>query len=363
MTRYNRFTALTNIREDFILESMPDHLGISSKRRKSNPIGRFLGSGWGAACICAVVALAVTIFVIRAGQEPWESPAGQVEETDEITQADTTAPEPKEYQGMTADIPYKLSYYSNGDGTCSVNGIITNILYKGEYTIEIPETSPDGDIVESVKFSSNYNIPTYVLAEDFEKIKAAMLDYYESEDNYYYKQFMSYFLLKGLEFIDDSPEGEEQKAELLKNYPLCQVTNIYVFDVTATSVECGWRSMDIKNAMPEYTAKHCYADLLEAKKLADKHGITDPNLENAMAQHSGSFENAVAVKLPKTLRYDGVWAALYPGDFTLAGIQNLTFDGTMEEYLKISDVYSTRVSAPLTVHCTDGDLNYPVEEQ
>ncbi|MBQ7317292.1 MAG: hypothetical protein IJW90_09280 [Clostridia bacterium] len=362
MSRYDRFKALTSINEEYILESMPDHFNTrAAKRHAVNPVVRFFGSGWGVACICAVVALTVTAFVIRAGQDPWTPPAGQVEESGESTEAVTQAPEPKEYQGMTADVPYQLSYYSYGDGTCIVNGITANILYKGEYTVEIPETSPDGDTVIGIEIHPTYNIPAYVTEADFEKIKTALLAYYENDDNFYYKRFMSYFQLKGLEFLGDSPDADEEKAKLLTAHPICQVTNIYVFDRTATGIEFARRSLDIKNAFPEYTAKHCYADLLKLKKIADKHGITDPNLEEALADHSDNLGNAVTIKLPKTLRSDHFYDEI-PVALSIMGVQSLTFDGTMEEYLVISDVKSTEVYTPLTVHCSDGDFIYPIRK-
>ncbi len=364
MNRYDRFKVLTNVKEEYILESMPDHFNTrATKCHGANPVVRFFGSGWGVACICAVVALTVMAFVIRAGQDPWTPPAGMVGESSDMDEsspeAETDPPALTEYQGMTADIPYKLSYLSYGDGTCIVNGITANILYKGEYTVEIPETSPDGDTVVGVFVHPTYNIPAYVTQADFEKIKTALLAYYENDDNFYYKQFMSYFHLKGLEFLGDSPDADEEKAKLLNHYPICQVTNIYVFDPTATRIEFANRSLNIKNAFPEYTAKHCYGDLMKLKKIADKHGITDPNLEEVLARHSGSLENTVTIKLPKTLRSDDFYAE-NPLILSIMGVQSLIFDGTMEEYLVISDVKSTEVYTPLTVHCSDGDLIYPI---
>ena len=62
MSRYDRFKALTGINEEYILESMPDHFNTrAAKRRGANPVVRFFGSGWGVACICAVVAYQVQV--------------------------------------------------------------------------------------------------------------------------------------------------------------------------------------------------------------------------------------------------------------------------------------------------------------
>ncbi len=381
MKRYNRFKQLNCIRDEFILESMPDYLGIRTKKQgNGNPVIRFLGSGWGAACICTVVALSIMAVILRMGQDPWGSPAGTQEQTDtEVTEtqiptlpSETEAPtevdttpyfDPESldidtYQGMTPDIPYKIVYHSNGDGTCMVTNVIINILYEGDITVEIPETSPDGDTVVEIHLRTNYNIPTYVLAEDFEKIKNAMLVHYDhDENNFYYKQFMSYFRLYYAEYAP-TPEDREK---MISHYPLCEFVPVYVFDPTATSTEWKWRSQELAEIAPWYTAEWCYYDIAKAKTVAEIMGVTDSVLEDALAKHSGSFENVSEIKIPKTLRSDG-WSALDLWLLSDMGIQSLTFDGTMAEMSNIADPEEIVLSYPLVIHCTDGDISYPVKE-
>ncbi|MBE6586264.1 MAG: hypothetical protein E7645_07060 [Ruminococcaceae bacterium] len=387
MKRYNRFKQLNCIRDEFILESMPDYLGIRTKKQgNGNPVIRFLGSGWGAACICAVVALSIMAVILRMGQDPWGSPAGTQEQTDtEVTEtqiptlpseteapteADTTPyfdPESLDidtYQGMTPDIPYKIVYHSNGDGTCMVTNVIINILYEGDITVEIPETSPDGETVVGVFIKPTYNVPTYISAEEFKKIETAVLEYYDNNrENYYYKQFMSYYQLKGLEFCT----SEYLKNDLLSEYPIAAYTNIYVFDYTATEIEYALRSHDLAMITPWYTAEWCYADRLKLKDLAELHGITDPYLDQVLAAHSGSFENVSEIKLPKTLKPRGddlviSFPSIHLDTLSIMGIDQMIFDGTVAEMTAIADPTLYELAYPLVIHCTDGDIIYPVKE-
>ncbi len=389
MKRYNRFKMLNDIQDKYILESMPDYLAIQAKKRRGeNSVLRFLSSGWGAACICAVVAVGVMAFIIHAGQNPWTPPGGTVEqesteaptivETEVPTETPTEVPTEADtmpefnifdvmdlqtYQGMAPDIPYTLSYRSNGDGTCIVDGITVNILYyKGTFTIEIPETSPEGDTVIGVLVGSTYNIPAYLLAEDFEKIQAAALAYYNGDDNnFYYKQFMSYFGL----YSADLAETPEQREKFISWYPLCEYIPVYVFDPTATSIEWAIRSRDLAEMAPWYTAEWCYYDIAMTRTIAESIGVTDPVLEKALAAHSGSFENVSEIKLPKTLKPRGEdlinsSPAIYLDTFSIMGIDHMTFDGTISEMTAIADPAITTVRYPLVIHCTDGDISYPI---
>lgn len=383
MKRYNRFKMLSNIQDKYILESMPDYLELQAKKRRGNsPIIRFFNSGWGVACICALVAVSVMAFIIQAGRDPWTPPGGTIEGSElesptvEATEAPTETPTEADttpyfdpatldidtYQGMTPDIPYTIQYQSNGDGTCTVSNIIINILYQGDIIIEIPETSPDGETVIGMDISTNYNIPSYVLAEDFEKIKSAMLAYYDfDEDNFYYKQFMSYFHIVSADFYDT----QEERDKAISYYPLCEYVPVYVFDPTATDIEHTLRSREIRESAPWYTAEWCYFELLKVKTVADELGVSDPNIEEALEKHSGSLLSVTDIKLPKTLKP-------YPEDNSYAisinlpgiariGIEEMSFNGTMAEMAAIANPSEIVVDYPLVIHCTDGDVTYSAE--
>ena len=381
MTRYDKFKALSQVRDKYILESMPDHLGLQTpKRRGASAVSRFFNSGWGVACICAVVALSVMAVILRVGQDPWGTPAGTVDDPSvTVTDAPETEAESSAetvfdpstldldtYQGMTPDMPYKITYLSNGDGTCRVSGITVNILYEGSYTVNIPETSPDGDTVVGLSLTPSYNIPAYIPAEDFEKIRAAVLDFYRdtpdqtdeevARNNFYYKLFMSYFQLKGLEFCSTP----ELKEELLQYYPVCEYTNVYALDPKATAIDLARTSSLIALAAPWYTAEWCYADLLKIQKMAGEHNITDPNVEKYLSGHSDHLKDAVTVKLPKTLTGLSVTD---PEIMLYMGITSLTYDGTMEEFRAFFNMESSIVPPSMVVHCIDGDISYPANAE
>lgn len=180
--------------------------------------------------------------------------------------------ETQEYKGMSEKEPYKINYVSNGDGTCYVSEIITNPLYDGYYNLEIPSTSSDGDTVVAINSSGFLGslIQPMMLQEDFERyIQPQMLAFYAGdENNFYYKQFMSYWQLKGLEFCQTS----EAQSHLIYVYPIVRYTNIYVFDPTATVTETFMREEDIRFANPEYTPDQCYLNMMKIKTLAEEKG-------------------------------------------------------------------------------------------
>lgn len=88
MTRYDRFKLLTAVRDEYILEAMPDYLrGGRVKRRKiDSPLVRFMNSGWGVAAVCVLVAASVMSGILWAGRQP-EPPITTPEETEETSEA------------------------------------------------------------------------------------------------------------------------------------------------------------------------------------------------------------------------------------------------------------------------------------
>lgn len=94
-------------------------------------------------------------------------------------------------------------------------------------------------------------VPRMIEQSRFEElIRLPLLEYYDGdENNFYFKQFMSYYQLKGLEFCT----SDRLKEDLLSVYPVVEDMNIYVFDPTATTVELEKREEDIKTACPNYS--------------------------------------------------------------------------------------------------------------
>ena len=70
----NAFAAMSRIPDDYVLAAeqmlQEAEAGISRPQKPEGRFRRFLNSGWGAAMISGIVALAVLVFIIRAGKEP-----------------------------------------------------------------------------------------------------------------------------------------------------------------------------------------------------------------------------------------------------------------------------------------------------
>lgn len=124
---------------------------------------------------------------------------------------------------------YELRFTSNGDGTCYVSEIATRPNIAEPYTVEIPETSPDGDRVVAVDpISALYdtavrNVPYMILVEDFEVI--CTIAKQNGMSDFDYTRLTAYFLKLSTEGLD-----EREKAELIEVFPYTEFADIYVSD-------------------------------------------------------------------------------------------------------------------------------------
>ena len=77
------FEKMTNISDEYVAEAaMGDVYGNPRRPRQESRFTRFINSGWGVACMCAVVALAVVMAIIRFAPDvgpvgPGGVPTGQ----------------------------------------------------------------------------------------------------------------------------------------------------------------------------------------------------------------------------------------------------------------------------------------------
>lgn len=265
------------------------------------------------------------------------------------------------YQGMSVDVPYTLQFQSNGDGTCVVSGIVANLLYKGTYTVEIPETSPDGEtVVGMYPPKATYNLPRYLTVEDYEILDGWVEDYVNKgieqgvfENDMNLRRFRSYYVLRSAA-ISSTPELRE---DLIAQYPLCEYVPVYALDPAITEIQLANISQLIESAAPWYTADWCYAGLLSMQSVAGLMGVQDVYLERCLSEHSYHLENADAVRIPKTVTQFGDSLTT----LSYLGASLLIYDGTMEEFKAIVDVEMPTM-CPLTVQCTDGELTFKVSE-
>ncbi len=286
-------------------------------------------------------------------------------ETQAVTEDDSLTPPPlptlDSYQGMTPDVPYTLKFYSNGDGTCVVRDIVVNMLYEGTYTVEIPETSPDGDTVVEVSYlSTTYNLPRYLTAEAYATLDGWWKDYFDrcveqglmeaDVADFRLRQARSYYILRDATLSSTENLG----ADVIARFPLCEHIPVYALDIATTEVEFAYLSQLMAVAAPWYTTEWCYAELLAMKRLADGFGVEDPHLEESLAEHSDSLAGAEAVLVPHTV------TKLVDQLQTLSSMEvhRLIFDGTMAEFDAIfwGQVSKIIIPYPMTVQCTDGEL-------
>lgn len=265
------------------------------------------------------------------------------------------------YQGMTPDVPYTLEFYSYGDGTCAVSNIVVNMLYEGTYTVEIPETSPDGDtVVEAGYLRPTYNLPTYLTKEAYETLVGWWEDYFdrcveqglleENEAEFRLSQACSYYFLK-----DATPYSTmELEADEIARFPLCEHIPMYTWDMAATEVEMAHVSQLMSVAAPRYTAEWCYAEMLSLRGMAEVLGVEDPHLAECLEKHGDSLANAEAIRIPRTV------TRLSDNLQTLSsmGVTRLIYAGTVADFEAIFEGQLDRITlpSPMTVVCTDGEL-------
>ena len=286
-------------------------------------------------------------------------------ETEAVTEDNgPTAPELpalESYQGMTPDVPYTLEFHSFRDGTCAVSNIVVNMLYEGTYTVEIPDTSPEGDTVVEVGFlGATYNLPRYLTKEDYETMVGWWEDYFDrcveqglleaNEAEFRLSQACSYYVLK-----DATPYSSmELQADEIARFPLCEHIPMYTWDMTTTEVEMAHISQLMAVAAPWYTAEWCYADLLSLQSMAETLGVEDPHLAECLEKHGDSLADAEAIRIPRTV------TRLPDNLQTLSsmGVTRLIYAGTVADFEAIFEGQLDRITlpSPMTVVCTDGEL-------
>ena len=296
-----------------------------------------------------------------------DTTAETVADTETEAATENNGPTPPElpalesYQGMTPDVPYTLEFYSHGDGTCAVSNIVVNMLYEGTYTVEIPETSPEGDtVVEAGYLRPTYNLPTYLTKEAYETMVGWWEDYFDrcveqdlmeaNEAEFRLNQARSYYVLKdATPFSSMIPE-----ADVIARFPLCEHIPVYALDVSATDAEYAHLSQLMAVAAPWYTTEWCYAELLSMKSKADVLGVEDPHLAECLEEHSDSLADAEAIRIPHTVTC--LVNQLNP--MSSVGITHLIYDGTTAEFAAIFSGELDRITlpCPMTVVCTDGEL-------
>ncbi|MBQ5362765.1 MAG: hypothetical protein IIU63_05395 [Clostridia bacterium] len=212
-----------------------------------------------------------------------------------------------QFKGMTpmdsfADgEPYRLYFLSNGDGTCTLKYITTNPAYEGNFTIEIPQTSPAGDTVTAIdvdqpKRRVKGQIPDfpYVLTPAFmdalaatameNKISAFDLD-----------KLRAYYLKLSVTGLD-----EQEYQGMTDAFPITAVSDVYVFDANA--------SMSELNAIYARLTEYCEWDtekyeqsVKEIMKLAKKDGDREKAELNLTVLREVDLGKITGMTIPATV--------------------------------------------------------------
>ena len=128
----NAFAAMSRIPDDYVLAAermlQEAEAGISRPQKPMGGFRRFLNSGWGAAVISGIVALAVLAFIIHAGvnppatYEPPVKPAGSTIEMSTEGVNYTIATELEHYPKGATDITAVLTGKAKGESISTAGG-------------------------------------------------------------------------------------------------------------------------------------------------------------------------------------------------------------------------------------------------
>ena len=215
--------------------------------------------------------------------------------------------------------PYHLYFLSNGDGTCTLKYITTDPDYQGELVLEIPETSPRGDVVTAislgqttrVKRSPHADFPYVLTASTMSELLQAAQD--SNISDFDANKLTAYFLKLSVDNLD----GRYYQS-MIDAFPIVELGDIYVYDGNAGVAEiektysylteyCGWNQEKYFQSIEEVVA------------LA-KQGKSREQVELSLTVlHTADLRSAVEISIPATVRSidPETWLAL-------SGLENVT---------------------------------------
>ena len=193
-------------------------------------------------------------------------------------------------------VPYEIFYESIGEKTCYVSDIR---IYAGEkpLTIEIPETAPDGKTVIEYRTDalSFQCVPRLMLAEDFvAHIQKPLEDAVDRGDinTYQCHKVLGFFYKISLE----DAKTERAKAQMLLDYPLTAVTDLYEFyEEVVSTADMLMITTNLKEHAGYSIAQH----------VADVDHLTQVAKENGIDQSTSSYPNdtdrVIGISLPDSM--------------------------------------------------------------
>lgn len=298
--------------------------------------------------------------------------------------------------------PYDLVFVSNGDGTCYVSEIKVNPNCQEKFVLEIPEKSPDGDKVVSVKqdgFKSN--VPAIISKSDFDSILTKLLEVYGDDESLtveqLYEEGVTAFLssspydiqqlLTYYTYIDlESTDIESVKQYWIESYPICEQMPVWVFssvalqdsrircwfgsfllnDVGFTSFDCAKAHETVEYSNPDEEAYGLGGEFISEIRLAS----TDTAVELSLYTTCLGLEKLEipdgVTEIPEFAFYGqpNLAEVTIPNSVTNIGmiafsaclnLTDITYEGTKEEWEAVEKGENWK-SDSIPVHCTDGDV-------
>lgn len=178
---------------------------------------------------------------------------------------------------MADNEPYRLTLTSNGDGTCSVTGVLINPRHKQEFDFVIPDTSPDGELVTAINWGNPFklsdNVPRVMTLERYnaivEEFLAAIGD--QKTDPYSkgaiaLRQFQALYSRYSKEAIS-SHSTPSQLEKILKKYPVLEYSDVAVLYEDVKPHELNALEKYIHEYVPTLSAKNELEHLKKSLKL------------------------------------------------------------------------------------------------
>lgn len=206
-----------------------------------------------------------------------------------------------------ADTPFGIEYLSNGDGTCKAS-VTVNSLYREEFELVIPDSSPDGDTVTEVDFAQPFeditaSFPTVITTESFNKLKEALAANLEGgTQDRIYMRVTALFISYNIETMKDIVV----KAAL-RDYPFLEYTkSAYFFDEYADAHEVTM----VRKYLEEYAKinvkEFAYAEYKSITDTLTANGVPENELDEYIPEYNRYVEAPTSmyitsVKLPSGL--------------------------------------------------------------
>lgn len=306
MTKQQVFDVLGGLPDDMILHAASPSAEAAAERgtkaekqaKKQSRRERWelvVTSGWFVAAVCALVAGGVLFGIIRMGNT---SGPGQVgAETKQQTPSERLGID--EYHSMRADVPYTLSFTTNGDGTCTLTRVDVNLLYEGPITLTIPSVSPEGDRVSGIDLDGLSPIPLFLEDGDFRAMMKPVGDAL-GEDSFPYKKVLALYGGSDGALSKDRAPTAELPEELLTAFPIVEKLDLWMFDPSASASDRAYAAGVLAANNPQFDALTAYGYLMKLQAAADAYGLPMPM---ELSDFDAGGAGIEVIVLPDTLTY------------------------------------------------------------